>query len=171
MRASTVTAWLLSATLTAREAAAVPRPLSAAERAEITALARRLFEAVRDGSRDPAELFPTAPELRVVFGLRDPGDAAPDGGGMLVRRQLEALSRDARDLRPRLAGAQFRGLAGASFARGTIDPRRCGRYGAPGSQCADGPIVEYAVGATVRRFRVDTLVRVAGRWRVLDLRP
>jgi hypothetical protein len=171
MRATTLAGCLLAATLTTPPAAAVPRPLTAAERAEITALARRLVDAVRDGARDPAGLFPTAPELRVVFGLRDPGDAAPDGGGMLVQRQLEALSRDARDLRPRLAGARFRGLAGAAFARGTIDPRRCGRYGAPGSQCADGPVVEYAVGGAVRRFRVDTLVRVNGRWRVLDLRP
>lgn len=171
MRASTVGACVLLVSLGAAEALGAPRRLTPAERAEITALARRVLEGVRDGAREPAGVFPTAPELRAVFGLRDPGDAAPDGGGMLVRRQLEALGRDARDLRPRLAGARFRGIAGGSFARGTIDPRPCRRSGAAGSQCIDGPVVEYAVGESVRRFRIDTLVRVGGRWRVLDLRP
>ena len=171
MRGSIVGTWLLAGGLLAGEVGASPRRLTPAERAEITELARRVLEGVCDGARDPAGLFPTAPELRGVFGLRDPGDAGPDGGGMLVQRQLEALSRDARDLRPRLAGALFRGIAGASFTRNTIDPRRCGRFGAPDSQCVDGPVVEYTVGGSVRRFRIDTLVRVAGHWRVLDLRP
>jgi hypothetical protein len=163
--------WLLVAGLFAGEVGASPRRLTPAERTEITALARRVLEGVRDGAREPAGLFPTASELRVVFGLREPGDAGPDGGGMLVQRQLEALSRDARDLRPRLATAIFRGIAGASFMRNTIDPHRCGRFGTPDSQCVDGPVVEYAVGGSVRRFRIDTLVRVGGHWRVLDLRP
>ncbi|MBK6530667.1 MAG: hypothetical protein IPF99_13960 [Deltaproteobacteria bacterium] len=171
MRRSIVGTWLLLGGLLAGEVGAAPRRLAPAERAEITSLARRVMELVRDGARDPSGIFPTPAELRVVFGLRDPGDAGPDGGGMVVRRQLEALERDARDLRPRLAGAQFRGIAGPSYARNTIDPRRCGRYAAPGSQCVDGPVVEYAVGGSVRRFRIDTLVRVGGRWRVLDLRP
>lgn len=171
MRGSTVGTWALLGFVTVGEAVASPRRLPPIERAEITELARRVFAAVRDGVREPAGIFPTAPELRVVFGLRAPGDAGPDGGGLLVQRQLEALSRDSRDLRPRLAGAQFRGIAGASFARNTIDPRRCGRFGAADSQCADGPVVEYTVGGSVRRFRIDTLVRVGGRWRVLDLRP
>jgi len=171
MRGSTVGTWLLLGGLVAGEAGAAPRRLAPAERAEITELARRVMELVRDGARDPSGIFPTPAELRVVFGLRDPGDAGPDGGGMVVQRQLQALERDARDLRPRLAGARFRGIAGPSYARGTIDPRRCGRFGAAGSQCADGPVVEYEAGGSVRRFRIDTLVRVGGRWRVLDLRP
>lgn len=171
MRRSTVGTWLLWGGLVAGEAGAAPRRLAPAERAEITELARRVLEVVRDGSRDPSGIFPTPAELRVVFGLRDPGDAGPDGGGMVVQRQLQALERDARDLRPRLSGARFRGIAGPSYARGTIDPRRCGRFGAPGSQCVDGPVVEFEAGGSVRRFRIDTLVRVGGRWRVLDLRP
>lgn len=171
MRPSTLAVRLLSGWLLAGEAGATPRALPPAERAEIAALARRVLEFVRDGGPGPAGLFPTAAELRAVYGLRDPGDAGPDGGGMMVQRQLEALGRDARDLRPRLAGAQFRGIAGEAYARNTIDPRRCGRFGAPGSLCASGPVIEYAVAASVRRLRIDTIVRVGGRWRVLDLRP
>lgn len=165
------TAAALALLLAVTSAEATPRPLPPAERAEIAALARRVLEAVRDGGRAPAGLFPTVAELRAVFGLRDTGDAGPDGGGMLVQRQLAALDRDARELRPRLAGARFRGITGGGYARGVIDPRRCGRFGAPASQCADGPVVEYEVAGAVRRLRIDTLVRVGGRWRVLDLRP
>lgn len=170
MRTTTLATWTTLACLSAGGAHATPRRMTPAERAEITDLARRVLEGVRDGTRNPVGLFPTTSELRAVFGMREPADGGADEGGMLVQRHLESLARDARDLRPRLAGAQFRGIAGPSFVAGTIDPRRCGRFGAPGSQCADGPVVEYAVGGATRRFRIDTLVRVGGHWRVLDLR-
>lgn len=170
MRPTTLATWMTLASLTAGAAHATPRRLTPAERAEITELARRVLEVVRDGARDPAGVFTTPAELRAVFGVGAPADGGADAGGMLVQRQLEAQARDARDLRPRLAGAQFRGITGATFVAGTIDPRRCGRFGAPASQCADGPIVEYTADGATRRFRIDTLVRVGGRWRVLDLR-
>lgn len=170
MRPTTLATWMTLATLTTGAAHATPRRLTPAERAEITELARRVLAIVRDGVRDPAGVFPTAAELRGVFGLRDTADAGPDGGGMLVQRQLEALSRDARDLRPRLAGGRFVSIGGGGFARDSIDPRRCGRFGVATSQCADGPVVEFTVDGATRRFRIDTLVRIGGRWRVLDLR-
>ncbi len=161
---------MMLASLTTGAAHATPRRLTPAERTEITELARRVLEVVRDGVRDPVGVFATPAELRAVFGLRESGDAGPDGGGILVQRQLEALSRDARDLRPRLAGGRFVSIGGGGFARDSIDPRRCGRFGAATSQCADGPVVEFTVEGATRRFRIDTLVRVGGHWRVLDLR-
>ncbi len=170
MRPTTLATWMMLASLTSGAAHATPRRLTPAERAEITELARRVLEVVRDGVRDPAGVFATPAELRVVFGVREPTDGGADDGGMLVQRQLEALARDARDLRPRLAGGRFVSIGGASFVAGTIDPRRCGRFGAPTSQCADGPVVEFTADGATRRFRIDTLVRVGGHWRVLDLR-
>ena len=114
MRRSIVGTWLLLGGLFAGEVGAAPRRLAPAERAEITSLARRVMELVRDGARDPSGIFPTPAELRVVFGLRDPGDAGPDGGGMVVRRQLEALEDD-----------RYGDLPGLVFAKGFL--RCCAR--------------------------------------------
>jgi hypothetical protein len=39
------------------------------------------------------------------------------------------------------------------------------------SQCADGPLFEYRVGTTVRRFRIDRIVRLrGGAWKIFDAR-
>ena len=46
-----------------------------------------------------------------------------------------------------------------------------GRFGASASQCADGPILEFRVATTVRRFRIDRIVRLRnGAWKIFDAR-
>ncbi len=155
-----------AAAFSATSAFAVPRPLSTAERAELEVLARSLFDAVRAGEAEAPGVFPSPAELREVFGVREVGDAGSEN--LLVARQRAAIVRDVRELRSVLAGAEYVGLAGPP--RTTVDARRCGRFGVQAAPCADGPVVEYRIGLETHRFRVDTLVRVGGRWRVFDLR-
>lgn len=150
---------------------ASPYALTAADRAELTALAQRFFEHTRDGDRAPADLYPTRDDLRALYGASAAPSGAPAAGDAVVDRQLEALTRDAHDLRATFAGGTFRGISGAGYARGRVDVHRCGRFARADSQCADGPLVEYVVGGAARRFQLDTVVRVRGHWRVLDIRP
>lgn len=142
---------------------AAPRTLSAGDRAAITALARAFFEAVRDGSRTGEGVFMTPAELRGLF-------APAAGVEGLVRRQLDALDRDARDLHARFQGGVFVGLAPQSYRGGVIDLVPCGRFARATSRCGDGPVIEFTVGGEHRRQRIDTLALVDGRWRVFDIR-
>lgn len=149
--------------LVATVADASPRPLTAADRAAITALARSFFEAVRDGNRTGEGVFLTQAELRGLF--------APTAGVEgLVRRQLDALDRDARELHARFQGGVFVGITPQSYRGGTIDLAPCGRFARATSRCGDGPVIEFTVGNEPRRQRIDTLALVAGRWRVFDIR-
>ncbi len=161
-------AWALAAA----PAHATPHALTPADRAEITALARAFFEATRDGARDVLGVYPTPADLRSLFpAARAGADAGPSPADAIVRRQYEAIERDARALRETFRGGVFTGLAPSSYARGVVDLRPCGRYARATSQCGDGPVIEYTVNGEARRFRVDTLVRLRGRWRVFDVRP
>ncbi len=150
---------------------AAPYALTAADRAELTALAQRFFEHTRDGDRNPADLYPTLADLRALYMVTGSISGAPTMAEAVVDRQLQALTRDAHDLHDTFARGTFRGITGAGYARGRLDVHRCGRFARPESQCADGPLVEYTVGTTTRRFRLDTVVRIRGHWRVLDIRP
>lgn len=155
-----------------RVAEAVPYTLTAADREALTALGRSFFEATRDGARTPTAIYPTPAELR---GLYPPAPgAAPPGGGTvhdtLVQRQLGAIERDVRALGPRFAGGEFVGVSGQGLTRGRVELRPCGRFARADSQCTTGLLVSYRVGEETRAFRLDTLVRVQGRWRILDVR-
>lgn len=157
-------------------AEAVPLRVSAADRAELDALARRFYESTRDGVRTPAEVFPTRDELRALFVRADGVGAlprSPTGAVMndaVVTHQLTAIERDVQSLRERFRGGTFRGLAGPVVSEGALRQRGCGRFARADAVCADGLMLEFQVGAETRRFRIDTLVRVGRRWRVLDVR-
>ncbi len=159
-----VTAAVLSV---APSAGAVPLRVDPAVRAEITALAERAFVAVRDGVRDPAGVFPTLAEMRAIFGVTA-GGATPQAS--FAEAQFRALARDARDFQERFRTGRFVGLAATFAGGGSIDLHRCGRLTRADSQCVEGPVIEYEVNGERRRFRLDALVRVGGRWRVFDLR-
>lgn len=153
-------------------AEAVPYTLTAGDREALTALGRAFFEATRDGVRTPTEVYPTPAELRGLYPAA-PG-ATPAGAvsvtDSLVQRQLAAIARDARDLRTRFAGGEFVSVTGPGLTRGRFELRPCGRFARADSQCTAGLLVSYRVGAETRAFRLDTLVRLGGRWRVLDVR-
>lgn len=164
----------LALTLASSVATAVPLRVTDADHAELTALARRFYESTRDGARAPAEVFPTRDELRALFARSD-GPVAPRGdagamGDAVVAHQLSAIDRDVRALQERFRAGTFRGLAGPVVTERTLRQRGCGRFARVDAVCADGLMFEYVVGAETRRFRVDTLVRVGRRWRVLDVR-
>jgi hypothetical protein len=146
-------------------------PLTAADRIEISALARAFFEATRDTTRDPQGVFPTAAELRTL--MPAPRGAVPDGGLTLADevavRQFRAIERDVAALRTRFTGGVFVGIA--SYRGNRVDLHPCGRFARATSQCGDGPVIEYSVGGETRRFRIDTLVRLRGHWRIFDVRP
>ncbi len=152
---------------------AAPYALTAADRAEITALARSFFEATRDGARDVANVYPSPTELRTLFAAtrRQSADAGPSPVDEIAQRQYLAIERDARALRDTFRGGVFVGIAARSYPRDTVDLRPCGRFARATTQCGDGPVIEYTVGSEARRFRLDTLVRLRGRWRVFDVRP
>ncbi len=157
---------LLAAALTLGTAAhATPHALTAPDLAAITALARAFFDSTRDGARDVQDVYPTAAELRALFAV-----GAPSGADGLVRRHMEAVERDVRALRERFRGGTFVGITPTSYRRNTVDLRPCGRFARATSQCGDGPVIEYTVGGETRRLRLDTLVRVRGRWRLFDVR-
>jgi len=146
--------------------------LTAADREALTTLARTFFETTRDGTRTPTAIYPTPAELR---GLYPPATGpAPPGGvsahDTLVQRQLGAIERDVRALRPRFAGGAFVGVTGQGLTRGRVELRPCGRFARADSQCTTGLLLSYRVGEETRAFRLDTLVRVQGRWRILDVR-
>jgi hypothetical protein len=153
---------------------ATPHPLSVAERAELAALVRTFFETTRDGGARRAAVYPTPEEVRGLYpsnpGPRADAGAAPSGYDAMADRQAQAMERDARELRAVFRGGVYVDLAPAWRARASLDVRRCGRFARAETQCADGPVFEYTVGSERRRFRIDTLVRVRGHWRVLDAR-
>lgn len=162
-------------------AEAVPLRVGEAERAELEALARRFYESTRDGVRTPAEVFPTREELRALFARADGvtapravADAGAGGGAAMgdavVTHQLTAIDRDVRALRERFQGGTFRGLAGPAVTERALRQRGCGRFARADAVCADGLMLEYQVGSETRRFRIDTLVRIGRRWRILDVR-
>ncbi len=165
---------MFAVTLTAAApAAATPYALTAADRAEITALARTFFESTRDGVRDLAAVFPSPVELRGIFPAPRGGavDAGPTPVDEIVQRQFQAIERDVRALRDAFRGGVFVGLGARSYPRDAVDLRPCGRFARAASQCGDGPVIEYTVGGEARRFRLDTLARLRGHWRVFDVRP
>lgn len=150
---------------------ATPYALTAADRAEITALARSFFESARDATRDVRDVYPTVAEMRALFPTpRAAADAGVSPVDEVVQRQLRAIERDVRDLAATFHGGRFVGLGARSYPRNTVDLRPCGRFARADTQCGDGPLIEYAVGEETRRFRLDTLVRLRGRWRVYDVR-
>lgn len=157
-------------------AEAIPLRVGEADRAELEALARRFYESTRDGVRAPTEVFPTRDELRALFGRADGPAAAPrapTGTAMndaVVTHQLTAIERDVQSLRERFRAGTFRGLAGPVVTERALRQRGCGRFARADAVCADGLMLEYQVGEETRRFRIDTLVRVGRRWRVLDVR-
>ncbi len=155
----------------AMPAEAANHPLSAADRAEITALARSFFDATRDGARTVTAVYPTPDELRGVFPPGRAGDAGISAPEATVQRQFAAIERDARALREVFQGGTFVGLSARSYPGGVIDLRPCGRFARATSQCGDGPVIEYRVGTETRRFRLDTLLFVRGHWRIFDVRP
>ncbi len=157
----------------AAPAAATPYALTPADRAEITALARTFFESTRDGARDVAAVFPSPVELRGIFPAPRGGavDAGPTPVDEIVQRQFQAIERDVRALREVFRGGVFVGLGARSYPRDAVDLRPCGRFARATSQCGDGPVIEYTVGGEARRFRLDTLARLRGHWRVFDVRP
>jgi hypothetical protein len=149
-----------------------PYTLTPADRAELTTLARTFFESTRDGSAGTSGVYPTMAELRALFpAVRAGGDAGLSPAEEIANRQLQAIERDVREARTTFAGGTFRGLAGRSATRPTLDLRPCGRFARADSQCADGPAFEYEVGGETRRYRIDTLVRVRGHWKIFDVRP
>lgn len=154
-------------------AEATPHPLGAAERAELLALTRSFFETTRDGGPRRASVYPSPEEVRGLYPA-NPGprsDAgAPSGYDAMADRQVRAMERDARELQAVFRGGVYVNVVPAWRTRGSVDVRRCGRLARADTQCADGPVFEYTVGAEARRFRIDTLVRVRGHWRVLDAR-
>lgn len=155
---------LAALTLTApRAARADDLRLTAADVTQITTLVRTMFEAIRDGNR-PAitAALPTRAEFSSLF---------LPGTQPLLERHTRALERDTRELKNVFDGAVFVGID-ASFAAGrTVRTERCGRFGARGSQCANGPIIEYRVGASTRHIRIDRLVRLPGNvWKIYDVR-
>lgn len=171
----TVAAAALTAALgwiTPSRAQATPYRLTPADRTEITALVRTFFEATRDDAPAQTGVYPTREELRGMFPAEAAGPAgAPTAVGELVGRHLSAIERDARELRARFHAGVFVRVSGPVMTRGVIDLRRCGRFARPETQCGDGPLVEYTVGAEARRLRLDTLVRLNGHWRIFDARP
>jgi hypothetical protein len=157
----------------ARPAESAPYALTAADRVEITALARSFFEATRDGTRDVQGVYPTPVDLRGLFpaARRGSADAGPSPADEIAQRQYEAIERDARALRETFQRGVFVGITATSYPRGSVDLRPCGRFARATTQCGDGPVIEYTVGSETRRFRLDTLVRLRGHWRVFDVRP
>lgn len=152
---------------------AAPYALTPADRAEITALARSFFEATRDGTRDVEGVYPSPADLRTLFPAtrRQGADAGPSPVDEIAQRQFLAIERDARALRDTFRGGVFVGITARSYPRDSVDLRPCGRFARATTQCGDGPVIEYTVGAEARRFRLDTLVRLRGHWRVFDVRP
>ncbi len=151
---------------------AVPYTLTPADRAELTTLARTFFETARDASPGTTGVYPTLAELRALFpAVRAGGDAGLSPAEEIANRQLQAIERDVRDARTNFAGGRFVGLVGRSATRPTIELRPCGRFARADSQCADGPTFEYEAGGATRRYRIDTLVRVRGHWKIFDVRP
>lgn len=167
---------LLAVLVFSSVADAVPLRVSAAERQELTSLARRFYESTRDGARAPESVFPTRAELVSLFTtveslpgpVRAPARSTPNEA--VVLRQLGAIDRDVRSLRERFRGGTFVGITGALAREGTLRQRGCGRFARRESVCADGLILEYRVGDETRRFNIDTLLRVGARWRILDVR-
>ena len=160
----------LTLTLTAD---ASPYALTPADRAEITALSRSFFEATRDGVRNVENVYVTPADLRSLLpqSRRGAADAGPSPADEVVDRQYLAIERDARALRETFHHGVFVGIAARSYPRDTIDLRPCGRFARANTQCGDGPLIEYTVNGEARRFRLDTLVRLRGHWRVFDVRP
>jgi hypothetical protein len=146
-----------------REARAEELRLTARDVTAITDAVRALFEGARDG--DAARLTGVIPTRADFVALFQPNTL------MFIERHQRAIERDVRELRATFANGTFVALD-ASFAAGrTLTIERCGRFGTRASQCANGPIVEYRVGAATRRFRVDRLVRLRnGTWKVFDPR-
>lgn len=147
----------LAATADAR-----PYRLTPADRTEITQLLQTFFDATRDGNTAAARAtMPTLPELQSLF---------QSGFAPFVEMHQQALDRAIRELRPRFAGGTFVGLAGSFVTSPNIEIRACGRWSSATSECAAGPVIEWRAGTETRRLRIDTLVRMAGRWRIFDPR-
>lgn len=163
----------LAALFAAAPARATPYALTAADRAEIAALARTFFEATRDGARDVSAVYPSPVEFRAIFPAPRGGgaDAGPTPVDEIVQRQFQAIERDARALRDAFRDGVFVGLGARSYPRDAVDLRPCGRFARATSQCGDGPVIEYTVRGEARRFRLDTLARIRGHWRIFDVRP
>jgi len=137
--------------------------LTAADVTAITNAVRALFDAIRDGDRARiAQQIPTRAEF---VSLYQPGTLP------FIERHQRAIERDTRELQRTLVGAVFVSLDRGFAAGRTIHTERCGRFGTRASQCANGPIIEYRVGAVTRHLRIDRIVRLPGNvWKVYDVR-
>ncbi len=156
-------ALLLSALTPEGEARAEPLRLTARDVSAITDAARAMFEGARDGQ--PARIAAVVPTREEFLALFQPNTL------MFIERHQRALERDARELRQTFAGGVFVGIEPGFSAGRSLRVERCGRFGASASQCADGPILEFRVGTTVRRFRIDRIVRLRnGAWKIFDAR-
>jgi|LNFM01.1.fsa_nt_gb hypothetical protein len=137
--------------------------LAARDVTALTDMLRSLFEGIRDG--DTAKITAALPTRAEFVALYQPGTA------MFIERHQRALERDTRELRRTFEGATFVSVESTIAANRTIRLERCGRFGTRASQCANGPVIEYRVGTTTRRFRVDRIVRLpGGTWKIYDVR-
>jgi hypothetical protein len=146
----------------ALDARAADYTITAADRSEIEELLHRFFDAARDGNAAlAAQAIPTRVEFAQLF---QPGTEP------FVERHQRAIDRDVHDLREHFAGGTFVGLTGGFEAGATVVLSPCGTFGAPQSECASGPVIEWRAGAETRRMRVDRLVRIHGHWKIFDPR-
>ncbi|MBL8677735.1 MAG: hypothetical protein JNK05_01105 [Myxococcales bacterium] len=152
------------ATLTAAPAAfAQDYRLAQRDVTALTDALRSLFEGIRDG--DVPKITAVLPTRAEFVTLYQPGTA------MFIERHQRAIERDTRELRRTFEGGTFVSVDGAFAVNRTIRLERCGRFGARGSQCANGPVIEYRVGTATRRFRIDRVVRLSnGTWKIYDVR-
>lgn len=137
--------------------------LTAADVTAITALARTLFEAGRDGQAERLRAaIPTREEYLATF--------APTLS-MLADRHQRIVESDVAGLRTTFAGGTFVSIDGTFTANRGIRMDRCGRVAVRTSQCINGPRIEYRVGDRRRYFRIDRLVRLpSGVWKIFDAR-
>jgi hypothetical protein len=148
---------------TSASAHAADYRLTASDVAAITALARTLFDAGRDGATERLRaVIPTREEYVAVF--------APDLA-MLAERHQRVVEQDVRGLRTTFAGGTFQAIDSSVAVNRAVRLDRCGRVSVRSSQCVNGPRIEYRVGTQRRYFRIDRLIRLpTGVWKIFDAR-
>ncbi len=153
----------LCCTFTASITHAADYRLTAADVTAIQALARTLFEAGRDGSAERLRtVIPSREEYLAIF--------QPDLP-MLADRHQRIVEQDVRGLRTTFATGTYVSLDPSIAVNRSLRVDRCGRVAVRGSQCVNGPRIEYRLGSSRRYFRIDRLVRLStGVWKIFDAR-
>ncbi len=148
--------------LAGSDARATPYTLTPADRGEIATMLQQFFEAVRDGNTaGAATVMPTLADLQGIF---QPGFAP------FISMHQQGVDRDVRELRARFAAGVWVGVVGTFATTQTLNFRPCGRFANATSECVSGPVIAWRAGTEERRLRIDTLVRIAGHWRLFDPR-